>query len=60
MNNLIMKLIEQMDLPMIKYVNIFKVEITTIKCHHVLVALENMRQVPRDRRVKLTQVGKRD
>ncbi|KAI3504518.1 hypothetical protein L1887_26048 [Cichorium endivia] len=53
--NLVKKLSEQMGRPMMKYVKSFKAEMTEGTCHRLLIALEDMREVARDRRVELAQ-----
>ncbi|XP_052620102.1 uncharacterized protein LOC111906410 isoform X2 [Lactuca sativa] len=58
-DNLVNKLTEQMGKPMIEYVKSFKAEMTTGTCHRLLVALEDMREVARDRRVELAQARKK-
>ncbi|CAH1419935.1 unnamed protein product [Lactuca virosa] len=58
-DNMVNKLTDQMGKPMIEYVKSFKAEMTTSTCHRLLVALEDMRKVARDRRVELAQARKK-
>ncbi|KAI3688628.1 hypothetical protein L2E82_46336 [Cichorium intybus] len=53
--NLVKILSEQMGRPMMEYVKSFKTEMTEGTCHRLLIALEDMREVARDRRVELAQ-----
>ncbi|KAL4575594.1 hypothetical protein LXL04_022442 [Taraxacum kok-saghyz] len=58
-DNLVNKLTEQMAKPMMEYARSFKAEMTTGTCHHLLAALEDMKEVERDRRVELSQARKK-